>query len=144
MHEMKIQAVRVLRFEAGHRLVNHESKCATLHGHSYEVHIFCESAKLDQLGRVIDFAAIKESVGSWIEEHWDHTMLLFKDDPALSFIKKCPSHKPVFVCDFNPTAENLAAYLLDEICPTCLRGTEIEVTKVRLYETANCYAEVGR
>ena len=139
---MKIQAVRVLTFEAGHRIVNHESKCATLHGHGYAVHFFCEASELDDLGRVIDFSVIKEKIGSWLDRYWDHTMLLWRDDPALPFIEKCPSFKPVYICDFNPTAENLALYLLKNVCPSCLTGEDITVTKIRLYETPNCYVEV--
>ncbi len=141
---MKVQAIRVLTFEAGHRIVNHESKCATLHGHSYAVHLFCEAAQLDDLGRVIDFGVIKEKIGSWLDRHWDHTMLLWKNDPALPLIEKCPSYKPVYICEFNPTAENLARHLLENVCPTCLAEENVAIAKIRLYETPNCYVEVER
>lgn len=50
-----ITVTRVLEFDAGHRVVNHESKCATLHGHRYKVEIVAAAPGLDSLGRVIDF-----------------------------------------------------------------------------------------
>lgn len=139
---MKINAVRILKFDAGHRVVNHESKCRTLHGHEYKAHIYAEADGLDDLGRVIDFGVIKDVIGSWIDTNWDHTMILFKDDPDLAKIQSCDAVKPVFVMDKNPTAENMALYLLKEVCPMLLSGTGVVVKKIRLYETTNCYVEV--
>ena len=139
---MKINAVRILKFDAGHRVVNHESKCRTLHGHEYKAHIYAESNELDCLGRVIDFSVIKEKIGSWIDENWDHNMILFKDDPDLEKIKSCDGMKQVFVLETNPTAENLALFLLKEICPKLLKDTGVVVSKIKLYETTNCYVEV--
>ena len=40
----------------------------------------------------------------------------------------------------NPTAENMAHFLLTEICPAVLKMTEVTVTKVEVWETENCYA----
>ena len=137
-----IKATRILKFDAGHRVVNHESKCRSLHGHEYKAHIFAESDALDSLGRVIDFSVIKEKVGAWIDEHWDHTMILWEQDPDLDKINSCDKAKPVFVTEFNPTAENLALFLINEICPKLLNGTGVRVSKIILFETSNCYVEV--
>lgn len=138
----RIFATRIIKFDAGHRVVNHESKCRTLHGHEYKAHIYAEASSLDGLGRVIDFGVIKEKIGTWIDDNWDHTMIMFKDDPDLEKIKSCDGVKPVFVLDVNPTAENMALYLLNEVCPKLLDGTGVSVTKIKLYETTNCYVEV--
>lgn len=138
----RIQAVRIVKFDAGHRVVNHESKCRSLHGHEYKAHLYAEGSDLDFLGRVIDFGVIKAKVGSWIDEHWDHAMILWSQDPDLEKIRSCEGYKPVFVTDFNPTAENMAYFLLDKICPQLLEGTGVKITKIRLYETTNCYVEV--
>jgi 6-pyruvoyltetrahydropterin/6-carboxytetrahydropterin synthase len=42
---------------------------------------------------------------------------------------------------YNPTAENLAKYLLWEVCPKLLKGAGVIVYKVVFRETDNCYAE---
>ncbi len=139
---MKIQAVRIIKFDAGHRVVNHESKCRTLHGHEYKAEIFAEG-DLDDLGRVIDFGVIKEKIGAWIDDNWDHTMIIYSKDNDLDKIKSCEGYKPVFVTDFNPTAENLAAYLLYTVCPEQLKDSGVLVTKIKLWETSNCYVEVN-
>lgn len=138
----KISCVRKLHFCAGHRVMNHESKCATVHGHNYYVHLFAESDGLDAIGRVIDFSVLKEVVGGWIDEHWDHTFLVCdKDTETIQALRALPRKKEPFVCPFNPTAEEMASYLLLEICPRLLKDSKIVITKVVVHETDNCYAE---
>ena len=140
----EITCIRIVKFDAGHRVVNHESKCRTLHGHEYKAEIFATASGLDNLGRVIDFSVLKQLVGGWIDTHWDHNMILWKEDPNLPLIQQCDGLKAPFVVDFNPTAENLAAYLLDK-ANELLADTGVLVTKIKLWETSNCYVEeIGR
>ena len=140
---MKIKAIRKCKFDAGHRVVNHESKCRTLHGHEYWAHIYAEADQLDDLGRIIDFSVIKEKIGGWLDEHWDHNMIIWHKDPNLPLLQKCDGLKEVYVTNFNPTAENMAAYLLKTVCPKVLAGSGVKVTKIKLFETTNCYVEVS-
>jgi 6-pyruvoyltetrahydropterin/6-carboxytetrahydropterin synthase len=97
----------------------------------------------DPLGRVIDFGILKEKLGGWIDENWDHGFILFEKDregrEALGYI---PNQK-VYLMDKNPTAENMAEHLLKEVAPSLLRGTGVAVVKIVLWETENCYAEVA-
>ena len=136
---MKIEAVRIIKFDAGHRVVNHESKCRTLHGHEYKAEIFAEGS-LDSLGRVIDFSVIKQVIGTWIDEYLDHNMILFNQDPDLHFIEQCSGMKKPFVVPFNPTAENLASFLIQK-SNELLAGSGVRVSKIKLWETSNCYVE---
>lgn len=139
---MKISCTRRFRFDAAHRVMNHESKCANLHGHGYEILITAEAGQLDSLGRIIDFSVLKEKVGRWLDEEWDHTAILFEKDKAMvEAVQKVQVNKKVFVSNFNPTAENMAQFLLSEICPKVLKGTGVQVTAVRVYETPNCFAD---
>ncbi len=123
--------------------MNHESKCATLHGHNGVIWVHATPISgLDKLGRVIDFSVLKDKVGGWVDEKWDHTMILFKDDEkTIDLVKQAPSFKDIFVLDKNPTAENLAHYLLHEICPKVLKGSGVIVHKIVFWETENCYVE---
>ena len=139
---MKVKAIRKCKFDAGHRVVNHESKCRTLHGHEYWAHIYAEGDELDSIGRVIDFSEIKNKVGGWLDKYWDHNMIIWEKDPNLKYLLQCDGLKKPFVTTFNPTAENMAEYLIKEICPQVLVGTGIKVTKIKLFETTNCYVEV--
>ena len=136
-------ASRKIHFCYGHRVMNHESKCATLHGHNGVVWIHVTPvADLDALGRVIDFSVIKTVIGDWIDKNWDHTMIVFKDDlKTIELLKEAPSYKEIFVLDKNPTAENLAHFLLWEVCPQLLKGRGIIAHKIVFWETENCCVE---
>lgn len=134
----KHTASRYHDISAGHRVYQHESKCAHAHGHNYRVHFHCEADDLDQIGRVIDFSVIKEKLCMWIENVWDHHFLLWECDPwAESMTKIDPT---IVIVPFNPTAENMAEYLVSVIGPQQLVGTGVTLVKVTIEETAKCHA----
>ena len=139
----RILATRYHDISCGHRVVGHETKCKHLHGHNYRVHFSCEAAHgLDNVGRVIDFGVIKLLLCEWLETHWDHRMLLWDADPLCSFLTSLgESHQRV---PFNPTAENMAEYLLNVIGPQQLHGTGVVLVHVRIDETAKCSATAMR
>lgn len=140
-----VTCTRLLAFDAGHRVMNHESKCATLHGHRYVVEVEARAQRLDEIGRVVDFSVIKERVGGWIDENWDHTCIVSdQDTEVLKALRWLPKFKEPFAAPWNPTAENMATYLLDTVCPEQLDGSGVTVVRVRVYETPNCYAEATR
>jgi len=135
-------AVRRLQFCAGHRVWKHEHKCANLHGHNYIAFVHAEADQLDNLGRVIDFSVLKERIGGWIEQHWDHGFICHRDDAeALRAMEAIPNQK-TFLMDANPTAENMADFLLRVVGPGQLADTGVRLVRVVLWETENCYAEV--
>jgi 6-pyruvoyltetrahydropterin/6-carboxytetrahydropterin synthase len=140
----KITCTRVLAFDAAHRVLRHESKCATLHGHRYTVEITCEANHLDRVGRVIDFGKVKEYVGTWIDNHWDHTTLVNRADTVLMDMVCADSRdngkRPPYIFSGEPTAENIATELL-AIATELLSKTGIRVAHVRVYETPNCWAD---
>ncbi len=133
-----INCERRFQFCCGHRVKNHESKCRNLHGHNYVAWVTCESHELDSLGRVIDFSVIKQLVGNWIDENWDHGFVLWSTDheaiEAVSAVNKQKLH----LIDANPTAENMAAYLMK--MANILMPENIRCTQVKLFETENCCA----
>lgn len=130
------RCMRRLEFDAAHRLVNHEGLCANLHGHRYAAEIECE-AELDSLGRVIDFGIIKETIGKFIADSWDHSVLLNNEDEAL--ISLCRENGwRIYVMPVNPTAENIAA----ELIHVAKNLIAVRVTRIRVWETPSCYAEV--
>ena len=138
----KITCTRRLHFCAGHRVYRHEGKCANAHGHNYYAHIVAEADELDSTGRVIDFSVLKEKIGFWIDLYWDHTFIVFQEDrEMIQALQMICSPKAPFIAPFNPTAENMAHYLLTTVCPKLLQGTAVRVCRVTLYETDNCSAE---
>lgn len=122
----------------GHRVYGHESKCRHLHGHNYRVHFTCTSKDLDDVGRVIDFSVIKAKLCQWLEDNWDHRMLLWNADPIASKLLTMDSQ--IVLLPFNPTAELLAQYLVEFVAPTVLKGTGVELVKCKIEETRKCSA----
>lgn len=131
---------RKIEFDYAHRILGHESKCASLHGHRGTAEITVSSPELDTLGRVVDFSAIKGLIGRWIDDFWDHTILLHPDDPLL----KCPSSvfgkKPPYIMTLgNPTAENIAQELHHQT--SRFLPPPLKVVRIRFWETPSCYAD---
>lgn len=127
----------------GHRVVGHENKCRHLHGHNYRIHFTCSADKLDAVGRVIDFSVVKDLLCAWLEEMWDHKMMLWQEDPLLSEIQRVAPND-VVVVPFNPTAEQIAEYLVEVVGPKQLEGTGVRLVAVRVDETRKCSATYSK
>lgn len=141
--EPTTHCIRRVQFCAGHRIWKHESKCAHLHGHNYVALFHASASSLDELGRVIDFQQLKERLGGWIDDNWDHGFILNKDDSdAIAAVRSIPGQK-LYALDSNPTAENLAQHLLMTVAPLEMVGSGVTVVKIVLWETENSYAEVA-
>ena len=136
---MSWTAERYHDISVGHRVHGHESKCAHLHGHNYRIHFVCEAEDLDLVGRVIDFSEIKTRLCMWLEDHWDHRFLVWSEDPALSTLTILDPAGVVSV-PFNPTAENMADYLIRFVGPSRLAGTGVTLVRVTIEETRKCAA----
>jgi 6-pyruvoyltetrahydropterin/6-carboxytetrahydropterin synthase len=158
----RITATRYHDFCAGHRVVGQGGKCEHLHGHNYRVH-FTVAAKanattgaLDDVGRVIDFGVIKSQLCEWLELEWDHKFLAWDQDPLLKTVCCADPHSEGYLAQdseatmdllsgivylpFNPTAENMAEYLVMEVGPLVLRDSRAQLIKVVIEETAKCSA----
>lgn len=148
MSTVIITATRRIQFCAGHRVHNHGSKCRHMHGHNYVAFITVQAPELDKLGMVTDFAVIKEKLGVWIDEHWDHGFVYYEKDRAVlhALLEFQGEEEGTFLqkrypLPYNPTAENMAQYLL-EVGNNLFKGTEVKVVEVTLWETENCSATV--
>lgn len=130
----------------GHRVVGHEGKCKNLHGHNYKFVMTLVSDELDSIGRVIDFSVIKNVLCQWLEDGWDHRMMLWNQDPivrALDYFDGGVGRmvlEGVVVVPFNPTAENIAEYFCEQIAPVMLDGTGTKLIEVTVWETSKCCA----
>lgn len=140
---------KTFTFEAAHRLQRHDGKCRNLHGHSYRVDVAIEGPVQEnggptesnpQEGMVLDFGKLKE----WwarLDTILDHRTILESSDPLVSGliglgVKVTEFHAP-------PTAENIAAWLLDDL-QNWLVGVwpnGFPTPKVRVWETATSWAE---
>jgi 6-pyruvoyltetrahydropterin/6-carboxytetrahydropterin synthase len=135
----QLSLIRQLTFCAGHRLYRHESKCAFFHGHNYRVDIEVVGdsggTEVDDVGRVVDFSLIKKRMLGWLDANWDHAFLVFEEDAnALAAVRMVQPTK-YFVMPWNPTAENMARYLLEVVAPNVLGDLGVLARRVAVWET---------
>lgn len=90
--------IKRIEVSASHSLqLSYRSKCEKLHGHNWVLTVYCRSRELNADGMVVDFSHIKQIV----QEKLDHCNL-----------------NEVF--SFNPTAENIARWICDQV-PSCFK-----------------------
>lgn len=127
-----------LIFNSGHRLLGYKGKCEAPHGHTFKVEIVLNSDKTGQMGFVVDFVELKEKIGKWIDDNWDHAFLVNGQDEELLRALNSLKDKKIFVFpDQNPTVEVMARYLYNYVRE--LYGGL--VSKVRVWESPTQYAE---
>jgi len=142
--ENKYRIEKRLEFDAAHRVMHHESKCRFLHGHRFYVTVCVVPKKgLDGIGRVIDFSVLKRRLGGWLDENWDHQLILHREDKELISVtgEWCRNGK-AYLLPYNPTAENLGRFLVEEVCPDLFADCDIEVDIVVVDETPTSRAVV--
>ena len=164
-----IAANRYHDISVGHRVHGHESKCAHLHGHNYRIHFEVVAPQLDKVGRVLDFSVIKSQLCEWLERNWDHKFLMWVDDPVMTrlaawvertarqkidynpFLKQnvensdwAAAWKSFVHVPFNPTAENMAQYLVEVVGPAQLAGFDCTLQRVVIEETRKCSCSYTR
>jgi 6-pyruvoyltetrahydropterin/6-carboxytetrahydropterin synthase len=141
---MSITIMRRIKFCAGHRLHRHGGKCEFFHGHNYTAEFYVTGDATDDVGRVIDFAELKRRFKGWIDEHWDHGFLLSREDENGIAAARAVQPPRYYLLPYNPTAENMARYLLEDVCPPLLTGTGVAAIKVVLWETDEACAVAAR
>ena len=103
---------KTFEISACHRLsLPYESRCTRMHGHNWRITVYCRSEELNDEGMVIDFSHVKRLVKAKL----DHQVLNE-------------------VLPFNPTAENIARWITDQI-PQCYK-TRVQESEgnVAVYE----------
>ncbi|MFA6126410.1 MAG: 6-carboxytetrahydropterin synthase [Bacteroidales bacterium] len=139
-----VRVTKIFRFEMAHALWGYDGLCKNIHGHSYVLKVTVSGSPVEdlndkKLGMVIDFGDLKRVVNENIVDVFDHSLILNKKAPVGKFadIDDMFDRKTWF--DFQPTAENLVVYFAN-----ILQGKlplTVQLHSVRLYETANSYAE---
>ena len=117
----------------GHRLLNYDGKCKHLHGHNGRLIIVLEAENLDERGMLVDFGDIKRSVRTWVDNELDHRMILNRNDPIIPYLQSI--NEPMYLIDWNPTAENIARLVYEYAAKQGL-----PVKEVLLWETPKSYA----
>jgi 6-pyruvoyltetrahydropterin/6-carboxytetrahydropterin synthase len=111
MYKIKVQS----HFSSAHNLKGYKGKCEELHGHNWRVEIVVISEDLDDTGMVMDFKALKDLLRETLGG-LDHKYL-----NDVSYFK-----------DVNPTSENIAKYIYEDILR---KKPDLKLAEVTVYET---------
>jgi 6-pyruvoyltetrahydropterin/6-carboxytetrahydropterin synthase len=85
-------------FDAAHALVGYPGECQNLHGHTWDVEVSVSGSKLDDIGIVYDFKALKQDL---------HAILSKYDHHYLNEVAPFDN--------INATAENLARVIYEQL-----------------------------
>jgi 6-pyruvoyltetrahydropterin/6-carboxytetrahydropterin synthase len=105
-------------FAAGHALRNYKGKCENVHGHNYRCQVTVEGEQLDSIGLLVDFVELKKTVHG-VLDRLDHTWL--NEFPPFDVL--------------NPSAENIAKYIYDEVSKGLPVHDGVKLAAVKLWET---------
>ena len=105
-------------FAAGHALRNYRGKCENVHGHNYRCQVTISGTELDSVGLLVDFVELKKVVHV-VLDRMDHQWL--NDFPPFDVL--------------NPSAENMAKYIYDQVSTGLHAQKGVRVGAVRLWET---------
>jgi len=110
-------------FAAGHALRNYRGKCENVHGHNYRCQVTLEGAELDHIGLLVDFVELKRVVHG-VLDRMDHQWL--NEFPPFDVL--------------NPSAENMARYIYQQVAEGLKVREGVRVGLVRLWETDTAHA----
>ena len=110
-------------FSSAHQLRGYRGKCENLHGHNYRVEIYARGRELNSTGLLVDFVELKAAADE-IVNYLDHRNI---------------NELPPFDEELNPSAENLARYILERVARR-VGDERVQVYKVRCFETPTSVA----
>jgi 6-pyruvoyltetrahydropterin/6-carboxytetrahydropterin synthase len=110
-------------FSAAHALRGYKGKCENLHGHNWKVEVFVKGERLDEIGMLVDFTALKAAT---------RRVMLLLDHRNLNEL-------PPFDNEMNPSSEHLAGFILHQIAAE-FDNARFKVYKVRVWETPSTAA----
>ncbi len=112
-------------FSAAHNLRGYHGDCERLHGHNWKVEIVIEAERLNEIGMVIDFREAKKISDSAVAK-LDHSYL----------------NELAWFREVNPTTENIARVIFDEISSRLPEG--LRLARVKVWESEMCAASFMR
>lgn len=140
----KIRVTKRFHFEMAHTLYEYDGLCRNIHGHSYNLEVTLIGEPRNEPnhpkdGMVLDFSELKQLVKSKIVDRFDHALMVnsLVSDTQIALLGKTTDR--VIVVDFQPTSENIVAYIAEILQQHLPAG--VTLFSIRLYETVTSFAE---
>ncbi len=138
---MKFQSTKKLGpISVGHRQWRDDGHCAWVHGYGRYIQ-FTFEGDLDERQWVMDFGDLKD-IKQWLEEQWDHRVMIASDDPQLDKLKEMHDLNimNINVMDvdkgWGPGIEASCKFVYDHVQPIITQKTNgrVKITKVEIWE----------
>jgi 6-pyruvoyltetrahydropterin/6-carboxytetrahydropterin synthase len=110
-------------FSAAHIIRGYDGPCSRLHGHNWKVTVEARTDILDKLGMSVDFYVLQKKTEEIIAK-FDHRDL---------------NTIPPFDKALNPTSENIARYIYDELKKSL--PSQVQLSSVAIAETGQYTAK---
>jgi len=136
-----LQVTRIFRFEMAHAIHGYTGACRHIHGHSYELHVSARQVNLidnylPAPGFVMDFKDLKHLMEPIINS-LDHKLILSRE--YLNNHTGLAELENLVTWEHEPSAENILTFIRLGLQKTLPQN--IELHKLKIYETKNSYAE---
>ena len=124
----------------GHRQWKDQGHCAWVHGYGRYIQ-FTFEGELDHRQWVMDFGDLRD-VKQWLEDQWDHRLLLASDDPHISDFQKMHElgTMNINIMDvtkgWGPGIEASCKFVFDHVSPLIDKKTEgsVKLVQVEIWE----------
>ena len=137
-------SIAIRQHKAGH------SHCQLLHGYALEFKVTFESVEedvdkqLDEMNWIMDYGGFKSQptgngLKDWMNDMWDHTTLIEKDDPYLPIFEELATENPPvlkLITMDEIGAESAARMVFEKFNDVMSRtgGGRVKVVKVECWE----------
>jgi len=134
-------------FEMAHILPGYRGGCGNIHGHSYKIEVTVTAPQSDFFGMLMDFKDLKKAINACVPDHRIVLSHLATTEGTVEADIKKVLDKWGLCYEVYPnytTAENMCSFLgllIEQYIHNEMNyGNEVQVTKVKLWETTNSYA----
>ena len=139
-----------IELESGHLLSKHPGNCQFPHGHTRSVELVFAAETLDSHEMVMDFKAIKEMLGEFLEQ-FAHALCMNANDPNYEKFRAIYGARIIPLEQGDPTSEAKARvefahaaaaqqHAQAGICTFPVRDC-VRRERVRVWETSSSWAE---
>lgn len=142
---------KTIELESGHLLSKHPGSCQFPHGHTRSVELVFTAETLDENDMVVDFKAIKEMMGDFLQK-FDHSLCMNTQDPHYEEFRNIYGDRIIPFDKQDPTSEAMAHTVYRFAAAALAKAAQgigtaypvrscVRLERVRVWETSSSWAE---
>lgn len=141
---------KTIELESGHLLSKHPGNCQFPHGHTRSVELVFAAETLDDNDMVMDFKAIREMMGDFLQQ-FDHALCMNTQDKHFELFRRIYGERIIPFDQSDPTSEAMARVVFLHAREALQRAAAggglypvrpcVKLERVRVWETSSSWAE---